>query len=151
MRKIRKKFKRPKKPWDSARIADERKLMKVYGLKNKRELWRAQEILRQYRRRARELIAVKDPEKQKALIEKLVKLGILSKDAGLDDVLALTITSILERRLQTLVSKRKLADSSLHARQLISHGHVFVGGRKATFPSYIVPSEEESRIFIKGG
>lgn len=151
MRKIRKKFKRPKKPWDSGRIADEKKLMKVYGLKNKRELWRAQEILRQYRRRARELIAVKDPEMQKALTEKLVKLGILSKDAELDDVLALAITNILERRLQTLVSKRKLADSPLHARQLISHGHVFVGGRKAKFPSYIVPSEEESRIFIKGG
>ena len=151
MRRIRKKFKRPKKPWDSARIADERKLMKAYGLRSKRELWRAHEILRQFRRRARDLIAVEDPAKKKVLIDRLVKLGMLSKEAQLDDVLALQITSILERRLQTMVSKRKLADSPLHARQLITHGHVFIGGRRATFPSYIVPSEEEGRIFIRTG
>jgi small subunit ribosomal protein S4 len=151
MRRIRKKFKRPKKPWDSSRIAEEKKLMKTYGLRNKRELWRAHEILRQFRRRARELIAVEDPGKHKALIDRLVKLGMLSKEAGLDDVLALEITGILDRRLQTMVSKRRLSDSPLHARQLITHGHVFIGGRKARFPSYIVPSEEESRIFIRSG
>jgi small subunit ribosomal protein S4 len=151
MRRIRKKFKRPKKPYDSKRIGDEKKIMNEYGLRNKRELWRAEQILRQFRRRARELIAVEDPEKQRVLIDKLVKMGMLSKEAELDDILALEITSLLERRLQTLVSKRRLADSPLHARQLITHGHVFIGERKTKFPSYLVESEEESKIRIKGG
>jgi small subunit ribosomal protein S4 len=150
MRRIRKKFKRPRKPWDSKRISDEKALMKAYGLRAKRELWRTQEILRQFRRRARDLIAVEDPEKQKILIDRLVKLGILSREAELDDVLALEITNILDRRLQTLVSRRTPAKSPLHARQLITHGHVFLGDRRTKFPSYIVPSEEEGKIKIRG-
>jgi small subunit ribosomal protein S4 len=151
MRKIRKKFKRPKKPWDSRRIGDEKTIMNTYGLRNKRELWRAEQILRQFRRRARELIAVEDPDKQRVLMDRLVKLGMLSKEAELDDVLALEITSVLDRRLQTLVSKRRLAETPLHARQLITHGHVFIKDRRTKFPSYLVESEEEGRIRIKGG
>jgi small subunit ribosomal protein S4 len=150
MRRIRKKFKRPKKPWDSKRISDEKTLMKTYGLRTKRELWRTQEILRQFRRRARDLIAVEYPERQKVLMDRLVKLGMLSKEAELDDVLALEITSILDRRLQSLVSKRRLATSPMHARQLITHGHVFVGARRIKFPSYLVTSEEEGRISVRG-
>ncbi len=150
MRKIRKKFKRPKKPWDSTRIDEEKILMKNYGLRNKRELWRAQEIVRQFRRRARELIAVEDPENQKILMKKLVKLGMLSKEAGLDDVLALEITSALDRRLQSIILKRKLAQTPLHARQLITHGHVFVGDRRTKYPSFMVLSEDESRVKVRG-
>lgn len=151
MRKIRKKFKRPKKPWDSKRIGDEKTLMKDYGLRSKRELWRAEEILRQFRRRARELIALEDPEKQKILIDRLVRLGMLSKDAGLDDVLVLNITNLLDRRLQTVVSKKRIAETVLHSRQMITHGHIFVGDRKTKFPSYLVESGEESMIRVKGG
>jgi small subunit ribosomal protein S4 len=151
MRKIRKKFKRPKKPWDSARIDEEKTLMKNYGLRNKRELWRGHEVLRQFRRRARELIAVEDPVNQKILLDRLVKLGMLSNEAGLDDVLALGITSILERRLQTLVLKKRLASTPLQARQLITHGHVYIGEKKTKYPSFMVPSEDEGRIRLKGG
>ncbi len=150
MRRIKKKFKRPKKPWDSKRLLDEKTLMKTYGLRTKRELWRTREIIRQFRGRARGLIAVEDPENQKILTDKLVKLGILSKEAGLDDVLALEITSLLDRRLQSLVLKRGLATSPLHARPLITHGHVFISDRMTKFPSYLVPSEEEGRISIRG-
>ena len=151
MRKIRKKFKRPNKPWDSKRLGDEKKIMHDYGLRNKRELWRGEEVLRQFRRRARELIATEDHEKQKVLMDKLVKLGMLSNEAGLDDVLALEIPSLLERRLQTIVTKRRLGDTPLHSRQLITHGHVYIGGKRTKFPSYLVESEEESKITIKGG
>ena len=149
MRKIRKEFKRPKKPWDSKRIGDEKKLMQSYGLRNKRELWRSEEVLRQFRRRARELIAVENPEKQKVLMDKLVKLGMLSKEAGLDDVLALEITSLLERRLQTIIHKKRLGSTPFHSRQLITHGHVYIGGKRTKFPSYLVESEEEGKITLK--
>ena len=150
MRKIKKKFKRPKKPWDSKRLADEKGIMRTYGLRNKRELWRSEDTLRRFRRRARELIAVEDPEKQKTLMDRLVKLGILSKEAGLDDVLALEISSLLDRRLQSIITRRNMASTPLHARQIITHGHVFIGGKKTSFPSYIVESEEESKIKVKG-
>ena len=150
MRTIRKKFKRPKKPWDSTRIADEKTLMKDYGLRNKRELWRAQEILRSFRRRARELIAVEDPVNKKILMDKLTKLGILSKEAELDDVLALQITSILERRRQTIVLKKRIAQSPLHARQMITHGHVYINEKRTKFPSFLVESEQESGIRVRG-
>jgi small subunit ribosomal protein S4 len=150
MRKIRRKYKRPKKPWDSTRIAEEKTLMKEYGLRTKKELWRSQEVLRQFRRRARDLIASKDPANQKILMDRLVKLGMLSKEAGLDDVLALQITSVLDRRLQSMILKRKMAQSPLHARQMITHGHVFIGDRRIKFPSYLVESEKESGIRIRG-
>ena len=150
MRKIKKKFKRPKKPWDSSRLEEEKTIMRQYGLRNKRELWRAQEILRQFRRRARELISVEDPENTRILMDKLVKLGLLSKEAGLDDVLALETNTLLDRRLQSLVLKRRLASTPLHARQLITHGHVTIGPRKTKYPSFLVPSEDESRIKVKG-
>ena len=150
MRTIRKKFKRPKKPWDSTRLEEEKALMKNYGLRNKRELWRAQEIIRQFRRRARELIAVENPENKKVLMGKLINLGMLSGKAELDDVLALKIESLLDRRLQTIVQKRSLATSPMHARQLITHGHVFVEGKRTKFPSFLVESEKESKIRIRG-
>lgn len=150
MKKIKKKFKRPKKPWDSSRLDEEKTLMKDYGLRNKRELWRSQEILRQFRRRARDLISVEDPEGQTVLLNKLVKMGVLSKEAGLDDILALEITSILDRRLQSIVMKRRLATTPLHARQIITHGHVFIGNRRTKYPSFLVESEDEGRIKVKG-
>ncbi len=150
MRKLRRKYKRPKKPWDSSRLEEEKILMNTYGLRTKKELWRAQEILRQFRRRARELIAVEDHANQKLLMDKLVKLGMLSKEAGLDDVLALEITSILDRRLQSIVMKRQMAATPLQARQIITHGHVFVGNRRTKFPSFLVQSTDESRIKVKG-
>jgi small subunit ribosomal protein S4 len=151
MRRIAKKYKRPKRPWDSALIKEEKALMREYGLRKKRELWRAREILRQYRRRARDLIALKDPESEKILIEKMASIGLLTKASGLDDVLALDVRNVLERRLQTLVFRKRVAKSVMEARQMISHGRVSVAGRRMKFPAYIVPAEEEGKITVHGG
>lgn len=157
MRRIRKTFKRPKKAWDLSRIKEEKIILSKYGLRRKRELWGAEEILRNFRRRARELIAAEDKEREKVLIDKLIKLGMLSdvKGAGLDDVLALTVNDILERRLQTVVFKKGKSDSVNHARQMIVHGHISIDGKRTRFPSYIVPKEKEHKIVVskesKGG
>ncbi|RLJ07213.1 MAG: 30S ribosomal protein S4 [Candidatus Aenigmatarchaeota archaeon] len=146
MRRIRKTFSRPKRRWDKKAIEEERKLMKEYGLRRKKELWKAKEILRRFRQRARELIAVKDKEKEKALLEKLVKLGLLKPGQGLDDILALTVKDILERRLQTRVFRKGLANTPKQARQFIVHGHIYVDGRRTNIPSYLVPISEEEKI-----
>jgi small subunit ribosomal protein S4 len=148
MKRSRKKYEKPKRPWDKARIEKEKEILKKFGLRRKRELWRAEAILRKYRRMARELVAKKDKEKEKVLIEKLKKIGVLKEGSALDDVLALTVEDILERRLQTIVYRRGLANSIKHARQLIVHGHVKINGRKINYPSYIVPKDEEDKIEV---
>lgn len=149
MKKLRKKLKRPKIPYDSVRIKEEKKLLKDYGLRRKREIWRAEEILRNFRRRARNLIATQDEEREKALLEKLSTLGLLEEEASLDNVLALEINDILDRRLQTLVYKKGLAQTPNQARQFITHGHIQVDGDKVTYPAYLVPKEKEKKIECK--
>jgi ribosomal protein S4 len=66
--------------------------------------------------------------------------------ASLDDVLALDTESVLSRRLQTLVYLKGYSSTPYQARQLISHGHVAVNGKKVTVPSYMVAKEEETQI-----
>jgi len=148
MRKMRKGFKRPKTPWDDTLIEEERRLLREFGLKNKKELWRARSTLRGFRRRAREITANKDEADEKALLDKLVKFNILEKTHGIDDVLALTVEDILNRRLQTIVFRKNMANTVKQARQFIVHGHVRIDGRKVTFPSYFVPADEEGKIEV---
>ncbi len=151
----RKKYVTPRKPWDKVRLEREAQLIIKYGLRNKRELWRFENILRKYRRVARDLLSkVNLPgregelarAKANAVIKKLVRLGILKEDATLDDILNLTVEDFLERRLQTLVYRLGLAKTIKQARQLITHGHIAIDGRRVTAPSYIVEKEEESKI-----
>jgi len=148
MRRFRKKYKRPKRPWDKERIAEEKELLKTYGLRRKREIWRTEEILRKYRRLARRLAAEKDKEKEKILIQKLIRIGVLKPGATLDDVLGLTVKDFLERRLQTIVFKKGLANTIKQARQLIVHGHVYVNGIRTVYPSYLVNKDEEDKITV---
>jgi small subunit ribosomal protein S4 len=46
----RRKYDTPSHPWQGVRIKEENELIKKYGLKNKRELWKVQSLLRNYRR-----------------------------------------------------------------------------------------------------
>lgn len=148
----RKKYELPSHPWQADRIEEENELIKKYGLKNKREVWKAQSLLRNFRRQARVLfpkLRAGDRQAQKEateLINKLVKLGVLNEGSSLDDVLALTLDSILSRRLQTQVYKKGLASTLLQARQLIVHGHLGISSRKVTIPSYLVRKSEEPSI-----
>ncbi|KAF5426797.1 small subunit ribosomal protein S4, partial [Candidatus Methanophagaceae archaeon] len=41
-KKLKKKYERPRRPWVLQRIKDERELAEKYGLKNKREIWKAE-------------------------------------------------------------------------------------------------------------
>ena len=143
-KKQRKKYDKPFRPWDKARIDIEKRLLKEYGLRRKHELWRAEAILRNFRRRARELLGSPDEKKEKELIAKLQKLGI--QCSTLDEVLGISINDILSRRLQTIVHKKGMANSIWHSRQVIVHGHITINGRKIKYPSYLVPISEESAL-----
>ena len=85
------------------------------------------------------------------MLEKLVKLGLIEKGQGLENVLSLNVTVALNRRLQTIIFKKGFADTPKHARQRVTHGHVNLGGRKMVFPSHIVSVEKEKTIIVKGG
>ena len=147
MKRFRKKYKKPRRPWDKALLEEERKIMSEFWLRRKKELWRAKEELRKYRRMARELNARKDKEKERVLIQKLYRLGLLPlPNSTLDNVLSLTVKDLLNRRLQTIVYKKGLTNTIKQARQFIVHGHVRINGRKIVYPSYLVSREEEDKI-----
>ena len=148
----RKKYETPSHPWQEDRIKAENELIKKYGLKNKREIWKAQTKLRSYRGQARELLAkvetgdTQSKKESNQLLVHLNRFNILPANATLDDVLALETESIINRRLQTLTYLKGLAITPTQARQLISHGHIAIGDRKVTIPSYMVTKEEEGEI-----
>lgn len=48
------------------------------------------------------------------------------------------LLSLLERRLDSVVYRLKLAVTCSQARQMIVHGHVMVNGKRVTSPSYFV-------------
>jgi small subunit ribosomal protein S4 len=149
----RRKYDKPTHPWQGDRIKMENELIKKYGLKNKKELWRAQSLLRRYRQRSRELqakVRYEDKQAKKEMEELLKKLGSLGllplEGASLNDVLSLDIEAILSRRFQTLAYVKGLAYSPKQSRQLIVHGHAAIGDRKVTIPGYYVKREEENLI-----
>ena len=154
-KKSRKQYSSPRNPWRSDQLSQELFLLGTYGLRNKKELWRAQTRLSNFRKQARQLLAassdVRGREEPK-LLTHLGRLGLIQSGQNtLDDVLSLTVENVLERRLQTLVWKRGLAKSPYQARQLISHGHIALNQRKMTIPSYLVsPSEEGSMSYSPG-
>jgi small subunit ribosomal protein S4 len=142
----RKKYETPRFLWRRDTLQEELKLLGTYGLRNKHELWRHETTLSKYRGIARSLIGRPTEERERMeneLLTKLKKLGILQETAVLDNVLDLTIEDLLERRLQTMIFRKSLAKTPYQARQLITHGHVIIGNRRVTVPSYIVSREEE--------
>ncbi len=48
------------------------------------------------------------------------------------------LMALLERRLDNVVTRLGFATSRAQARQMITHGHITVGGRKLDIPSYLV-------------
>ncbi len=48
------------------------------------------------------------------------------------------LITLLERRLDNIVYRMRFASSRKQARQIVSHGHILVNGRRVTVPSFIV-------------
>ena len=124
-----KRYETPNHPYQGERIAGEHDLVGRYGLHNKEELWRARSELRSFRREARELLgraagsAEAAATESREFLTRLKKLGILGDEDGLDDILSLDVTDLLERRLQTVVYRKGYANTPKQARQFIVHGH----------------------------
>jgi small subunit ribosomal protein S4 len=148
----RKKYDSPTHPWKSARIKEEHAIKANHGLKNVREIWKANSALRRHRHQAMKLIsraASPEPHLMREyddLLRSLYNKGLIPDGATLDNILELSVEDMLGRRLQTLVRLKGLAVSHKQARQLITHGHISIGEQKVTIPAYPVSREEEENI-----
>ena len=150
-RKAKKSYTRPRSIWTSDQISSELYVVGSYGLRNKKELWKAQTEIARIRNQARALLAISTDvrhEKETKLLSYLSRLGIVEDSSTLDDILNLKIEDILERRLQTLVMKRSNLKSPYQARQIVVHGHVSIGDRKINLPGYLVKKDEEAQLLI---
>ncbi len=156
--KNRKSYDTPKHPWQAARMAEEVELIKRYGLRNKKEVWKAHSGLKNYRELARKLLAESAKGKLAGslktdadnIMNRMKRYGLLKTDAVLDDILSLDVTNFLDRRLQTQVHKQGLANTVKQARQFIVHGHIQVAGRKVTVPGYVVSKDDELKLGYYG-
>ena len=145
----RKVWKKPKRPLNYDLMMEELKILGTFGLKTKRELWKANTELSRVRVQARSLLALRQEDreqKEPTLINSLSKVGLVDKNSSLDDVLNLEVTDLLSRRLQTIVQKKLYFKTPYQARQAIVHGHIMIGDRVITIPSYTVKIDEESKI-----
>lgn len=68
------------------------------------------------------------------------------------------LLSLLERRLDNVAYRLKMAKTREQARQMVVHGHIFVNGKKVHSPSYLVsindaislnPKVNDKAIFIE--
>ena len=148
-RKARKKYDTPPHPWNAERIKSENKLMAKYGLKNKKEIWKADTLVRNYSRQARYLLGFSEDQVKieiDELLGHLKRTGILDESAPLESILDLTVEDILRRRLQTVVHQKGLARTAKEARMFVVHGHIALDGKKVNSPSYVVKKGEEDLV-----
>ena len=145
---IRKKklFNRPKKSFESFRIKEENNLVKKYGLKNKKEIWKVLAHVNYLRKRAMAL--ANSPEKeQEVLFGKLRGMGLKVNNTA--DALGLKVENLMDRRLPSILFKKKMAKTPKQSRQLVVHKKVLIGKKAVNIPSYLVSVEEEELISLK--
>ena len=142
---------KPKRPLNYDLIMDELKTLGTFGLKTKRELWKTQTELSRVRFQARSILALRQEDrkrKEPILMQSLSKIGLVDQNSTLDDVLNLQVTDLLSRRLQTIAQRKLYFKTPYQARQAIVHGHIMIGDSVVTIPSYIVKTEEETKIHL---
>jgi small subunit ribosomal protein S4 len=150
----RKMWRKPKRPLNYDLLNEELHVLGTFGLKNKRELWKAHTELSRIRNQARSLLALTHDvriTKEPILMRSLERVGLVKENSTLDDVLNLKVSDFLSRRLQTFVQRKESIKSPYLARQIVVHGHVMIGDRVVTIPSYTVKVEEEDQIHLSPG
>lgn len=147
-------WRKPKRPLNYDLKMEELKTLGTFGLKTKRELWKAHTELSRVRHQARSLLALGQEireQKEPVLLKSLSRIGLVKSDSSLDDVLNLEVEDLLSRRLQTIVMKKFGFVTPYQARQAVVHGHIMIGDRIVTIPSYIVTVGEEDGVKLAPG
>ncbi|MDD5699607.1 MAG: 30S ribosomal protein S4 [Candidatus Nanoarchaeia archaeon] len=146
MKRKHKLYSRPKRLYDKKRIEEEKIIVERFGLKNKKEIWKAQAKVDLMREQAKGLISAPEEEKE-AFFGRLRRIGLNVNSIG--DVLSLTKEDYMMRRLQTIVFDKKFAPTIKSARQLITHKKIRVNEGLVNSPAYVVPVEFENKISMK--
>lgn len=142
-------WRKPKRPLNYELKMEELKILGTFGLRTKRELWKAHTELSRVRHQARSLLALRQDERQEKepiLMKSLARIGLVASGATLDDVLNLQVDDLLSRRLQSIVTRKLGFKTPYQARQAIIHGHIMIGNRKVDIPSYVVTLDEENDV-----
>lgn len=150
----RRMWRKPKRPLNYELKMEELKTLGTFGLKTKRELWKAHTELSRIRHQARSLLALGQEireEKEPILMKSLRRIGLVGENSTLDDVLNLHVEELLGRRLQTIVMKKLGFKTPYQARQAVIHGHIMIGDRVVNVPSYTVTVNEEKHIKLTPG
>ena len=92
-------------------------------------------------------------EKQKARIiygvmEKQFR-GYVNKASKMEGIAGENLLSLLESRLDNVVFRLGLGRSRAQSRQLVSHGHFLVNGKKVDVPSFLVRNGDKVEISEK--
>ncbi|KAK6126275.1 hypothetical protein DH2020_039980 [Rehmannia glutinosa] len=121
-------FKKPRRPYEKERLDAELKLVREMFL----------------------TLDEKDPKRifeGEVLLRRMNKYALLDESQNkLDYMLALSVENFLERRLQTLVFKARMAKSIHHARALIRQRHIRVGRQVVNVPSFMVRVDSQKHI-----
>jgi len=144
-------WRKPKRPFNYELKMEELKTLGTFGLKTKRELWKAHTELSRVRKQARSLLALRQEireQREPILMNSLARVGLVKDNSTLDDVLNLQVSDLLSRRLQTVVFRLFGFKTPYQARQAVVHGHIMIGNRVVNVPSYIVKIDEEKQIRI---
>src|SRR3989344_4276333 len=142
----KKRYSRPRKPFEITRIKEEDSLVKQFGLKNKKEIWKILAKVNYFRTRAKAL-AKSSHEEQQVLFKKLQAIGL--KVSTIAEVLDLKVEDLLNRRLPTIIVKKGLANTPKQARQFVTHKKVMINNQIVNSPSYLVPISFEESIQLK--
>ena len=147
-RKLKNHFLSVKRPYDISMLEEEQELKKKYGIKRKKEIRKVEYLWKSLRQRARKLIAEKDKEKRDVLFKKVNSYALCNGEVTFENILALKLTDVLDRRLQNIMCRLNLANTLMQARQYIVHKKVKINGVVIFSPNYIVKKEEENNIVL---
>ncbi len=129
--------------FDSALIKSENDLIKKYGLKSRKEVWRADYSIKKIRGLAKELIT-QNEEKQKEFVDRLRAKGF--EVNSIAEVLGLNKEDRLKRRLQSILVAKGIAKTPRQARQMIVHKHIKINGNVIASPRHLTNVEEENTV-----
>jgi len=138
-----KRYSRPRKLYDIATMKEEQTLIKKYGLKTRREVWRADFQISKIRDIAKTLITA-DEKKKEEFVNRQKEKGFNVE--SLADILGLNKEDWLKRRLQSIVVKKGITKTYGQARQIINHKHIIMEGKIIDSPSHLTTLEEEKTV-----
>ena len=148
-KKLKKKYSGPRHPWNKERLDSEAIVRTTYGTVNKTEIYKMNSLLTDFLSAAKKSASQRtnqDKMEKEQLLARVKRLGLITENQTVNNILNLELKDVMERRLQTIVMKKGLARTIKQARQMITHKHIIVGSKVIPSPSYLVTVDDESKI-----